>query len=47
MPYDIAATAWDHLIGCRTFSQKAFPALRDFRVAYSFQAPEKVFTGSE
>jgi hypothetical protein len=47
MPYDVAATAWDHLLGCRTFSQKTLPALRDFRIAYSFQAPEKVFTGSE
>jgi hypothetical protein len=47
MPYDVAATAWDHLLGCRTFSQKTLPALRDFRIAYSFKAPETGFTGPE
>jgi hypothetical protein len=47
MPYDVAVTAWDHVLGCRTFSAKALTAMRDFRVAYTFQAPETAYPGPE
>jgi hypothetical protein len=40
MPYAVAATAWGHLIGCKTFDDKAFDALRDFRVKYMDKGPE-------
>lgn len=42
MPYQVAATAWDHLIGCKTIKQpQVFDALRDFRLKYVDQGPEK------
>jgi hypothetical protein len=42
MPYAVAATAWGHLIGCKTVKQpQIFDALRDFRVKYVDQGPEK------
>jgi hypothetical protein len=44
MPYDVAATAWGHVIGCRTFSPAAFDALRAFRLAYTLKAPETITT---
>jgi hypothetical protein len=47
MPYDVAATAWGHVIGCKTFSPAVFDALRAFRLAYTFKAPETQFTGKE
>ncbi len=40
MPYAVAATAWTHLIGCPTVSDKTWDALRDFRNAYVDKAPE-------
>jgi hypothetical protein len=47
MPYAVAATAWGHMLGCRTFSLRVFDALRDFRVAYTDRAPEQLGTGPE
>jgi hypothetical protein len=42
MPYDVAATAWGHLLACRTFSDKDLDAIRAFRQRYVLQAPERV-----
>lgn len=42
MPYAVAATAWGQLLGCKTVRTPAiFDALRDFRVKYVDQGPEK------
>jgi hypothetical protein len=40
MPYAVAATAWDHLVGCPTFNDKVFDAFRAFRDRYTDKAPE-------
>ena len=40
MPYQVAATAWGHLIGCKKVSDPMFDALRDFRVRYVDKGPE-------
>ena len=42
MPYAVAATAWDHLIGCETFNAKTVEALDEFRKAYVDKGPELV-----
>jgi hypothetical protein len=42
MPYAVAATAWDRLIGCRRFNQKTVAALAAFRAEYIDQGPETV-----
>jgi hypothetical protein len=43
MPYEVAATAWTHMIGCPSFKGTAtMDALRAFRAAYILQAPEKI-----
>jgi hypothetical protein len=47
MPYDVAATAWGHVLGCKTFSPAVFDAFRDFRIAYTYKAPEHLGTGPE
>ena len=47
MPYDVAATAWGHALGCKTFSPGVFDALRDFRLAYTNKGPENLGTGRE
>jgi hypothetical protein len=47
MPYDVAAVAWSHILGCKTYTPKVLDAIRDFRVKYSFQGPEKQFVGPE
>jgi hypothetical protein len=41
MPYRVAAVAWGHIIGCKTVKPAMFDALRDFRVKYVDQGPEK------
>jgi hypothetical protein len=46
MPYEVAATAWTHMLACKTFNNKVFDAIRAFRKRYVLQAPEKV-TGPE
>mgnify|MGYP001202706337 CR=1 FL=1 len=47
MPYDVAATAWGHVLGCKTFNPRVFDALRDFRLTYTNQGPEQLGTGAE
>lgn len=47
MPYDVAATAWGHVLGCKTFNPRVFDAFRDFRLAYTNQGPEQLGTGPE
>jgi len=42
MPYAVAATAWQHLLGCPTFNDHVFDALRAFRAQYVNKGPEKV-----
>jgi hypothetical protein len=42
MTYAVAATAWTHLLGCKTFDDEAFDALRAFREAYVDKGPEFV-----
>jgi hypothetical protein len=41
MPYQVAATAWDHYIGCKSIKEpQIFDALRDFRLKYVDKGPE-------
>ena len=40
MPYDVAVTAWDHLIGCPNYSDKVLDAVRAFRDTYRDRGPE-------
>jgi hypothetical protein len=42
MPYKVAATTWDQLLGCNELSDKTWDALRTFRDRYIDQGPEKV-----
>jgi hypothetical protein len=43
MPYEIAATAWTQLMGCKTFKGAAtLDAIRDFRDVYRGRGPENV-----
>jgi hypothetical protein len=43
MPYEVAATAWTQLMGCKTFEGAAtLDAIRDFRDIYRGQGPENV-----
>jgi hypothetical protein len=42
MPYEVAATAWTHLLGCPRYNAKVPAALRAFRDAYRGKAPEKI-----
>jgi Protein of unknown function (DUF3105) len=42
MPYDVAATAWGHMLACKTFNDRDFDAIRAFRKKYVLQGPEKV-----
>lgn len=42
MPYEVAATAWTHLLGCERFNDKAIDALRAFRASYIDKGPEQV-----
>ena len=42
MPYAVAATAWDQLIGCPTMNEQVFDALRAFRNAFVDKGPEVV-----
>jgi hypothetical protein len=42
MPYAVAATAWGHLLGCRSAGPRMFDAIRTFRTRYTLQAPEKI-----
>jgi hypothetical protein len=47
MPYDVAAVAWVHILGCKHWSPGVLDAIRDFRAKWSFQGPEKQFVQPE
>jgi hypothetical protein len=40
MPYEVAATAWTHLIGCKTVNAQTWDALRAFRDRFVDKGPE-------
>lgn len=40
MPYEVAATAWTRLIGCKQMNDQVFDAIRAFRKEYTDKAPE-------
>ncbi len=42
MPYEVAATAWGHLLGCPKMNDEVFDALRAFFKDYVDKGPEKV-----
>jgi len=42
MPFAVAASAWDHYVGCPTMNDKVFDALRAFRTEYIDKGPEVV-----
>jgi hypothetical protein len=42
MPFQVAATAWGHLAGCKRFTDKTFDVLRAFRERYLDKGPELV-----
>ena len=42
MPYEVAVTAWGHLLGCKKVNDKTFDAIRAFRDRYRDQGPEQV-----
>jgi hypothetical protein len=42
MPYAVAASAWDHYVGCPTMNDKVFDAFRAFRTEYIDKGPEVV-----
>ena len=42
MPYKVAAVAWTHVLGCKTFNPRIFDAIRAFRKAYTDKAPELI-----
>ncbi len=42
MPYEVAAVAWRHFVGCEKFTDEALDALGDFRAVYVDTAPEKI-----
>src|SRR3954447_13757645 len=42
MPFAVAATAWDHQLGCATMNDKVFDAIRAFRAEYIDKGPEIV-----
>jgi hypothetical protein len=42
MPFEVAAVAWRHYVGCPKFTDQSLKALRDFRNVYVDTAPEKI-----
>lgn len=42
MPYQVAATTWDHALLCEEFSPQIFDAIRAFKDQYRDQGPEFV-----
>jgi hypothetical protein len=42
MPYAVAASAWDHYVGCPTVNAKMWDALRAFRAEHIDKGPEVV-----
>jgi hypothetical protein len=42
MPYEVAATAWTQLLGCKTVNDKTWDALRAFRDRFTDKGPELI-----
>jgi hypothetical protein len=42
MPFAVAATAWDHLLGCPAMNDRVFDAVRAFWRAYVDKGPELI-----
>lgn len=42
MPWQVAAAAWGHYVGCKQYNEKVLDAIRAFRDAYRDQGPEPV-----
>jgi len=42
MPFEVAAVAWRHYVGCPKFTDGSLAAMREFRKVYVDTAPEKV-----
>jgi hypothetical protein len=42
MPFQVAAVAWRHYMGCREFTTPSIEALRTFRELLIDKAPEKI-----
>jgi Protein of unknown function (DUF3105) len=42
MPYAVAATAWQHLLGCPAYNTRVPAALTAFRDAYRGRGPEQI-----
>jgi hypothetical protein len=40
MPYEVAATAWTQMLGCKTVNDKTWDALRAFRERFTDKGPE-------
>jgi hypothetical protein len=47
MPFDVAAVAWGHVLGCRTYNPGVIDAFRAFRLAYTNKGPEQRGLGPE
>ena len=41
MPFAVAATAWDHQLGCPTMNPQVFDAIRAFRDEYIDKGPRR------
>jgi len=42
MPYEVAATAWTQVLGCKKYDEGVLDAIRDFRDTYRGRGPESV-----
>ena len=43
MPYDVAATAWTQLVGCKSYEDGAtLDVIRDFRDQFLGRGPEAI-----
>ncbi|HEY6761047.1 MAG TPA: DUF3105 domain-containing protein [Baekduia sp.] len=42
MPYEVAATAWTQLLGCKTVNPKTWDAIRAFRDRFTDKGPELI-----
>ena len=42
MPYEVAATAWDHSLGCPRMNDRVYDAIRAFKFRYRDKGPENV-----
>jgi hypothetical protein len=40
MPWQVAAAAWDHYLGCKTYNDRVLDAIRAFRDTYRDKGPE-------